>query len=213
MKIDRVTEPGEGKAPTRKPSSAWRSAWRIAVWLGLGIGAAIVVLVLLLTHKSEAPAVQVDPAAGRQLEAQLRQAEAAAFHSAPQILKIGEGELNAIVDSHVVSGRGAAAQGPRAILGDMKIKLIDDRLHVYAVLNAYGEDMTVDLEGKVYTQNGYICFDPVSGRIGALPIPRSTLESAVREIVSSPENREDLRLPSYVKDLRVEAGKIVLTYR
>lgn len=192
---------------------AWRTVSCPAKWLGLGIGVAIVIFLVLLNHKSVPPAVQVDPAAGRRLEVQLRQAEANAFNGASQVLQVGEGELNSIIYSQVLSGRSAIAQGSEAVVRDVKIRLMDDRARVYIVLNAYGKDINVDIEGRVYTQNGFIQFDPLSGRIGLLPIPRSTMQSAVREIMNSPEDHEDLRLPAYLKDLRVEGGKIVLTYR
>jgi hypothetical protein len=46
-----------------------------------------------------------------------------------------------------------------------------------------------------------------------LPIPQSALESAVRQLMESPVNREKLRLPSDVSDLRIENGELVTTYR
>jgi hypothetical protein len=73
--------------------------------------------------------------------------------------------------------------------------------------------MTLQLEGRLAAQNGYLRFEPVSGQIGALPIPQSTLDSAVRRLMDSPENREKLKLPSEIADLRIENGEVVASYK
>jgi hypothetical protein len=53
----------------------------------------------------------------------------------------------------------------------------------------------------------------VSGQIGALPIPQATLEAAVRRMMESPENREKLKLPSDISDLKIENGEVVAKYQ
>ena len=68
-------------------------------------------------------------------------------------------------------------------------------------------------EGRLGAQNGYLNFELMSGQIGSLPIPQSTLESAVRRIMESPENREKLKLPPQIADLRIENGEVVASYR
>jgi len=46
-----------------------------------------------------------------------------------------------------------------------------------------------------------------------LPIPQSTLESAVQRLMDSPENREKLKLPSEISDLRIQNGEVVASYK
>ena len=87
-----------------------------------------------------------------------------------------------------------------------------DQVHAYVVFDMHGKDMTLDLVGKLGAQDGYLKFEPVSGKIGSLPIPQSALESAVRQLMESPENREKLKLPSDVSDLHIENGELVTTY-
>ena len=53
----------------------------------------------------------------------------------------------------------------------------------------------------------------VSGQIGSLPIPQSTLQSAMQRLMDSPENREKLKLPSDISDLRIENGEVVASYK
>jgi len=53
----------------------------------------------------------------------------------------------------------------------------------------------------------------MGGQIGSLPIPQSTLQTAVQKMMDSPENREKLKLPTEIADLRIENGELLATYR
>lgn len=101
----------------------------------------------------------------------------------------------------------------RSNVRDFKIQLVDDRVKAYVLFDVHGKDMTLQLEGRLGAQNGYLNFELMSGQIGSLPIPQSTLESAVRRIMESPENREKLKLPPQIADLRIENGEVVASYR
>src|SRR2546429_9341735 len=79
----------------------------------------------------------------------------------------------------------------RSNVRDVKIQLVDDRVKAYVLFDVHGKDMTLQLEGRLSAQNGYLNFAPLSGQVGSLPIPQSTLESAVRRLMES-ENREKL---------------------
>ncbi len=88
-----------------------------------------------------------------------------------------------------------------------------DQVHAYVVFDVHGKDMTLDLVGKLGAEDGYLKFEPVRGQIGSLPIPQSTLETAVRQLMESPENREKLKLPSDISDMHIENGELVATYK
>jgi hypothetical protein len=100
----------------------------------------------------------------------------------------------------------------RSAVKDVKVELIGDRVRAYVVFDFHGKDMTLQLEGKLGAEGGYLHFEPVAGQIGALPIPQSTLETAVRRLMESPENREKLKLPADLSGLRIENGELVATY-
>jgi hypothetical protein len=101
----------------------------------------------------------------------------------------------------------------RSSVKDVKVELIDDRVRAYVVFDFHGKDMTLQLEGKLGAEDGYLHFEPVAGQIGSLPIPQSTLEAAVRRMMESPENREKLKLPNDMSGLKIENGEIVTTYK
>jgi hypothetical protein len=96
---------------------------------------------------------------------------------------------------------------------DVKVQMEGDQVHAYVVFDVHGKDMTLDLVGKLGAKNGYLRFEPISGQIGALPIPQSTLESAVEKLMDSPENRDKLKLPADISDMHIENGQLVATYQ
>jgi hypothetical protein len=101
----------------------------------------------------------------------------------------------------------------RSQVKDVKVELVDDRVRAYVVFDMHGKDVTLQLEGKLGAENGYLNFEPVSGSIGSLPLPPAALQSAMRHILENPENREKFKLPSDMSGLKIENGEVVATYK
>ena len=95
---------------------------------------------------------------------------------------------------------------------DIKVDMVGDVVKAYVIFDFHGKDMSLELDGHLGSQNGYLKFEPISGKIGSLPLPQSTLESAVEKLMASPENREKLRLPEGVNDLKIVDGQAVVSY-
>jgi hypothetical protein len=101
----------------------------------------------------------------------------------------------------------------RSSVRDVKVELLEDRVRAYVAFDFHGKDMTLQLEGRLGADNGYLRFEPVSGQIGSLPIPQSTLDAAVQRLMGSLENREKLKLPAEISGLRIENGELLATYQ
>lgn len=95
---------------------------------------------------------------------------------------------------------------------DVKIRMEGDLITAYVVFDFHGEDLSLELDGHLFTENGYLQFEPVSGKLGSLPLPQSTLNSAVQKLMASSENRERLKLPQGIDDVQVVDGHVVVTY-
>ena len=95
----------------------------------------------------------------------------------------------------------------------MKVELVEDRVRAYVVFDMHGKDVTLQLEGNLNAENGYLNFTPVSGQIGSLPLPPSALQTAMRHILENPENREKFKLPADMSDLKIVNGEVVATYK
>ena len=213
-------------------TSPWKLIFRIVRWSTYA--AAILTLILVL-HKTPPPPVETSPQAAARAEQKFEDVERAVANGQPATLRMDETELNSYLSTHLeLSDNGAAKPSPspgpqgaskgsaptpqdveqmRSNVRDVKIQLIDDRVKAYVVFDVHGKDMTLQLEGHLGAQNGYLNFAPVSGQIGSLPIPQSTLESAVHRLMESPENREKLKLPPQIADLRIENGEVVANYK
>lgn len=229
--IPPLEEPEFAHAGTKRVNP-WKWIFRIVRWSTYA--AAIITLILVL-HKTPPPPVETSPQAAARAEQKFEDAERAVANGQPTTLRMDQTELNSYLSSHLeLSSKDAARPTPstdpqgssngsgptpqeveqmRSNVRDFKIQLVDDRVKAYVVFDVHGKDMTLQLEGRLGAQNGYLNFEPVSGQIGSLPIPQSALESAVRRLMESPENREKLKLPPQIADLRIENGEVVASYK
>ncbi len=200
-------------ASTRKLSTPLCLVRRVVISAVIAIATPALVLIVLLFHRVAPPDVQTTLAAATELGARLKRAEKAASATSPQVVRIEQSELNSLVASSVVQDQSTTDEDGGNPVHDVRITLSNDLMRMYVLVDAYGKDLTLEVESKLRTINGAVQFEPVSGRIGALPIPRSLLESSMKKMMNSPEGRELLRLPHNMSDVHIEDGKIVATFR
>jgi hypothetical protein len=189
---------------------------------------ATLVTLILLLHKTTPPAVVSTAQAAESAEQKVSQVEQSVSQGQPATLRLDETELNSYLANHLDLAPQTATSAPsggagaptdtdveqvRSSVRDVKVQMEGDQVHAYLLFDMHGKEMSLDLVGRLGAADGYIKFEPVSGHIGSLPIPQSALETAVRQLMASPVNREKLRLPSDVSDLRIENGELVTTYR
>jgi hypothetical protein len=231
-----------GSNPVSEPHSAKVSTlvliFRIVRWT---VYACALVLLILLLHKSAPPVVSTTPEAAARAEQKFQDVQQAVAQGQPATLHMSETELNSYLASHLVlpaananmpnaapnAAPSAGADGAlnaeqptmddieqmRSNVKDVKVQLVDDHVRAYVVFDVHGKDMTLQLVGKLGADNGFLRFEPVSGQIGSLPIPQAVLEAAVRKMMESPENREKLKLPSDISNLKIENGEVVTQYQ
>jgi len=223
-----------GPPAVSKRVSPWVWAFRFVRWSTYL--AALITLILLL-HKAAPPPVEVSPQAAARAEEKVEQVQQASSRGEPATLRLDESELNSYLASHLnlastpnaasTSAPVAAAAAPpsasdtvsdadmeqaRSSVRDVKVQMEGDRVRAYVVFDVHGKDMTLELVGRLGSSEGFLKFEPVSGKLGSLPIPQSTLESAVQRLMDSPENREKLRLPADMREMHIENGELVATY-
>ena len=221
-------------APAAPPSvSAWVWAFRGLRWSTYL--AAFITLILVL-HKTPPPAVQSSPQAAARAEEKLAQVEQSISQGQKATLRLDESELNSYLATHLALAQSAATpptavsatpqtnESPdspsaadleqvRSSVRDVKVQMEGDHVRAYVIFDVHGKDMTLELVGRLGANDGYLKFEPISGQIGALPIPQSTLETAVQRLMESPENRDKLKLPPDVSDMHIENGELVATYK
>ena len=224
-KLPPILEPLPPMAEPRV--SVFRWVFRILRW---STYLATLITLILLLHKTPPPVVASTPQAAASAEQKVSQVEQSVSQGQPATLRLDETELNSYLANHLDLAPQAAATAPsggggagapsdvdveqvKSSVRDVKVQMEGDQVHAYLVFDMHGKEMSLDLVGRLGAADGYIKFEPVSGHIGSLPIPQSALQSAVKQLMESPVNREKLRLPSDVSDLRIENGELVTTYR
>ena len=238
--MNATATPGSGTRsdplPARKPSPA-RLVFRIIRWTTYG---AAIVTLLMVFHAAPPPAIATSPQAAARVEQKVEAVEQAVASGQSATLRLDQVELNSYLASHLDTSpngltnaapntipRGNANSSPptpsgtpaeqveqvRSSVRDVKVELIEDRVRAYVVFDFHGKDLTLQLEGRLASANGYLRFEPVSGQLGSLPIPQSALETAVQRMMDSPDNREKLKLPPEIADLRIENGELLAIFR
>jgi hypothetical protein len=96
---------------------------------------------------------------------------------------------------------------------DVKVDMEGDLVKAYVIFDYHGKDLSLELDGHLTSDNGYIKFEPVAGKLGSLPLPQSTLQAAVDKMMASPENREKLKLPADISDIQIQDGQAVVKYK
>jgi hypothetical protein len=216
--------PGDNAAPGTVAAklNPWKLIFRIFRWTTYAFA---LIAIIMIMHTAPPPPVVTSPQAAVSAEQKIERAEQAVNSGQPATLRMDESELNSYLASHLdispnsspnTSPGGASptdAEQVRSAVKDVKVQLIDDRVRAYVLFDFHGKNMTLQLEGKLGAEDGFLRFEPVSGQIGSLPIPQSSLETAVRHMMESPENREKLRLPAEMSSLKIVNGEIVASYK
>jgi hypothetical protein len=214
--------------------SIFRRLYRIATYATLAL---LIIAILLILHKSRPPQVTADPQAAQQAESKIEASESAAASGQPEPLHLDSSEVNSLLHQDLALPPQAASATPgtgsnpqaqptpapaapdptiqqvQSSVKDVQVTMHDDRVEAYVVFNVHGEDLSLDLEGKLGVSDGMLQFQPTQGTLGSLPVPQAALEAAVQKMLASPENRDKLKLPPNIRDLRVQNGELVVDYK
>lgn len=72
-----------------------------------------------------------------------------------------------------------------------------------------GKKVFITITGRLGSKDGYATFDPTEFKVGDLNVPVSLVNDALQKKMT--EERDRLKLPDYVSDVRVENGELVVT--
>ncbi|MGA7841525.1 MAG: hypothetical protein WCA34_11430 [Candidatus Acidiferrales bacterium] len=140
----------------------------------------------------------------------------------------GVGVANGAAPAAAADSGGNAANDPSAALAagdprsiedvqssvkDVKVDMVGDLVKAYVIFDFHGKDISLELDGHLSSENGFMKFEPVSGKLGSLPLPQSTLNAAVEKMMASPENRDKLKLPDDISDIKIVDGQAVIQYK
>ncbi len=94
---------------------------------------------------------------------------------------------------------------------DYKVNFDGDVARGQFVTQIGGKDVYVTLAGHLGSKDGYATFDPTEFKVGDLNVPLSLVSGALQKKLT--EQRDRLKLPDDVGDIRVENGQLVATQK
>lgn len=195
--------------------------------------AVLVAALVMILRTPAPPAVAVSVDAPQHVEQKVRRLATPDGRIAGS-LRLDEGEVNGWIQSSLKaqSRRGSDTGLPQPIsnaalsaptdrsaaevqsnVRDIKVHLAGDQVTAYVLFNLHGKDLSLTLSGHLSALDGYLRLSPTQMSLGSMPIPRAMLERAIGSVFDAPGNREQFRLPANVRDLRVDKGDLVVTFR
>ncbi len=118
-------------------------------------------------------------------------------------------EVNAAFQEAIPARSDVSSQDP-AEARPAQVFFAGDHVTGQFVANVHGKDVYLTVTGKLRVVDGYLTFDLSEMKIGDLPVPVSLVKVELQSKLREPINREKMKLPSYVADLRVENGQLVV---
>jgi hypothetical protein len=202
----------------------------------------LIVAILLVFKKARPPVVSTAPDAAATLQTKLEDEQRATDAKQPHELKLNEAELNSMLSSNLQLAPASPSPAPssppsaapshpapgftiaperkkdptieevQSSVRDVKISLQENSLLAYVVFLFHGQELSLQLEGQLGVNDGYMRFTPSAGKLGSLPLPHLALDNAVRKLFDSPENKEKFRVPPEISDINVSGGELVVSY-
>lgn len=91
---------------------------------------------------------------------------------------------------------------------DYQVSMDGDVVRGQFLTQIAGKDVYLTLAGHLSSKDGYATFDATEVKIGDLSVPVALVNDALQKKLA--EQRDQLKLPDAVKDIKVENGELVL---
>jgi hypothetical protein len=101
--------------------------------------------------------------------------------------------------------------GPVPNIKDYQVSMEGDILRGQFLTQIAGKDVYLTLAGHLGSKDGYATFEATEAKIGDLTVPASLVNEVLQKKLM--EQRDQLKLPDNVKDIKVENGELVFVDR
>jgi len=152
------------------------------------------------TLSSRDPSVTADPSSGNS-KAEVR---------------LNSDEISAVLAQSM--GTSGAALTPTSDVGtaapaikDQHVSFDGDLVHGQFLTTIAGKDIWITISGHIGEKDGYATFDPTEFKVGDLNVPVSLVNPALQKKLA--EQRDRLKLPDNVGNLKVENSELVMQQR
>jgi hypothetical protein len=107
------------------------------------------------------------------------------------------------------SPASGAMEFPGAVpdIKDYQVSMDGDLIRGQFLTQIAGKDVYLTLAGHLGSKDGYATFDATEVKVGDLSVPASLVNGVLQKKLA--EQRDQLKLPNNVKDIKVENGELV----
>jgi len=139
-------------------------------------------------------------------------AQPASLASKPEV-HINSDEVSAVLAQAL--GAGTSGLTPNSNVGsgapvikDQQVSMDGDQVHGQFLTEIGGKDVWITISGHIGEKDGYATFDPTEFKVGDLNVPVSLVNPALQKKLA--EQRDRLKLPDNVGNMKVENGELVM---
>ncbi|HVN19228.1 MAG TPA: hypothetical protein VMU05_10660 [Dongiaceae bacterium] len=140
--------------------------------------------------------------------------EPSASSSPKPEVHINSNEVSAVL-AQTLGAAGAQGLTPDSNVGsgapvikDQQVSLDGDIVHGQFLTEIGGKDVWITISGHIGERDGYATFDPTEFKVGDLNVPVSLVNPALQKKLA--EQRDRLKLPDNVGNVKVENGELVM---
>jgi len=166
------------------------------------------IAVLLALRAPEATLVAVSAQDAKSFDEKIVSLVQAHQQGASPTAHITETELSSKLQQSI-DENSATPQGS-VILKGASIHLEGDGFVGVFTLSVSGRELYLTMTGTLAARDGQLQITPSTGKLGRLPIPAPAFRSLLGKQFDSPEGRERLRLPDFIKDVRIENSELLV---
>jgi len=128
-------------------------------------------------------------------------------------VRISSDEISAVL-AQTLGNAGGESLSPDSNIGvaptikDQQVSFDGDQVHGQFLTEIAGKDVWVTVSGHIGEKDGYATFDPTEFKVGDLSVPISLVNPALQKKLG--EQRDRLKLPDNVGQVKVENGELVM---
>jgi hypothetical protein len=130
---------------------------------------------------------------------------------------INSDEISAVL-AQSLGAAGASELTPDSNVGsaaptikDQQVSFDGDLVHGQFLTEIAGKDVWITVSGHIGEKDGYATFDPTEFKVGDLNVPVSLVNPALQKKLA--DERDRLKLPNNVGNVKVENGELVMQQR
>jgi hypothetical protein len=142
------------------------------------------------------------------------QASTSATPGSKAEVHINSQEISAVL-AQSLGNIGASGLTPDSNVGsgaptikDQKVDFDGNVVHGQFLTEIAGKDVWITISGHIGQKDGYATFDPTEFKVGDLSVPVSLVNPALQKKLG--EERDRLKLPDNVGNVKVENGELVM---